>query len=312
MINGYSLRYPARHVNAGWLLPAILALLMVFDAGCGSSGSGDQPATEFHEDFRNKGISDLKVIPCFTGAADFMKPEPEGLRIALSDDAKPIRHRETGVSPPFDVRGDFDIVAAYETMQVDEGQGATFEIYLATQAGEALAFHRTFDSDGRGGFFITRLTTIDGKRQVVPGVQTTTPVSTSNKSGRLRITRSGADAVLCAADAGGDFQELFRVPLGTDDVVRFRVGINPRRARFAEARLVDLNVKGTLVANGIALGTTGLPRNISLWLVAGLAAVGLCLGGFWTWMRKRSAGRRGRLETTPESGQPVQPSDASP
>jgi hypothetical protein len=290
MIRGFLFR-PARHGTGGWF-PAIMALLGVLLAGCGSSGSGEQLGTEFREDFRNKDFGDLKVFPCYLGAADFMRPEPEGLRISLPENPVPTGYRETGVSPPFDIQGDFEIVASYETLQVDEGQQATFEIYLQTQAGEALAFHHTFDSDGRGGFFIGRLTTIAGKRQTLPGVRTTTPVTSANKSGRLRIMRVGTEALLSAITAGEDFQELFRVPLGAEDVVRFRVGINPRRARFADVRLVDLQVKGTLVANGKGLDNSSLlPRRISLWAVVALAWLVLTVCGLWTWMRKRSAVR---------------------
>lgn len=283
-------RYQARLVTCGRL--AGLALLLVFEAGCGR-GVG-QLGTDFHEDFRNKGLSELKMFPSYTGADDFMKPGPDGLRIALPETPVPTRYRETGLCPPFDIQGDFEIVAGYETLQVDEGQGATFEIYLQTQPGEALAFHRTFDSAGRGGFFITRLTTINGKRQDMPGVRTTTPVNVSSKLGQLRIARVGGEAGLSCAEGGGDFRELFHVPLGTEDVVRFRVGVNPRGARFAEARLVDLRVKGQLIANGKALEVKSLPRRTALWVVAGLAALGLGLGGLWTWTRKKAMARRAR------------------
>ncbi len=132
-------------------------------------------AIDFSEDFRNKRLQELKVRPSFPRAADFMKSEPEGLRISLPADKTP--HKETGLSPQFALQGDFEIVAGYEFIQKDASKNATFEIYLATDSpnNEALALHRSFDSKGGGGFFITRLTTnADGNRETLPGLKTTT------------------------------------------------------------------------------------------------------------------------------------------
>jgi hypothetical protein len=65
----------------------------------------------------------------------------------------------------------------------------------------------------------------------------------------LRIARNGTEAVLSAAEVGKEFATLFHVPLGTEDVTRIRVGVNPRGARFVDLRLLDLNIKGRLLAS---------------------------------------------------------------
>jgi hypothetical protein len=273
------------------------AFVLVMLMGCGVQKPNESGRT-FYQDFRDKKISDLQVRPSFPDAIHRLKSEPEGLRIVLSKGEK---HKETGVSPPFDLRGDFDITATYEILHADEG--ATFEIYLSTSAPtkEALAFHRYLNGGGQGGFFITRLTTNEqGKRQNVAGVITTTPVRARERSGRLRIRRSGAEALLSAADPDQEFQELFRVPLGVEDIVRLRVGVNPRVARFVDARLIELNIQGQLISNGTSLTAISYSRGTSLWVLAGVVALGLLGAAFWTWRRRVAA--RARLVTTLANG----------
>jgi DNA-directed RNA polymerase subunit RPC12/RpoP len=258
-------------------------------------GHRDQAETDFHEDFRNKMIQDLRVIPSSPEAGQLMKSEPEGLRITVPDDDSR-RHRETGVHTPFDIRGDFEIVAAYEVLQVDEGRGTTFEIYFQTNTPtrEALAFHRSFDPEYKGGHSLARATTDNqGSRQW--SSQRSPLMTAAVKSGQLRITRRGADAVLSAAKAGEDFQELFRTPLGTEDVVGLRVGVNPFQARFADVRLVDLRIKGEQIANDKALAAESLPRATPLWVLAGLAALLLGAGGLPIWKNRKGPVSRAHL-----------------
>jgi hypothetical protein len=275
------------------------AFVLVMLMGCGVQKPEESGRT-FYQDFRDKKISDLQVRPSFPDAIHLLKPEPEGLRIVLPKGEK---HKETGVAPPFDLRGDFNITATYEILQVDYGRNATFEIYLSTSAPtkEALAFHRYLNGGGQGGFFITRLTTNgQGKRQDVAGVITTTPVMARERSGRLRIRRTGAEALLSAADPDQEFQELFRVPLGVEDIVRLRVGVNPRADRFADVRLIELNIQGQLISNGTSPTATSYSRRTSLWVLAGLLALGLLGAAFWTWRRRVAA--RARLVTTLANG----------
>jgi hypothetical protein len=104
-----------------------------------------------------KKTEDMKVIPARAESANFLQSEPEGLRITLP--AGPLRQRETGVSPQFDISGDFEITAGYEIIEADQNGSASFEIYLQTNAPtkEALALHRTLGPDSSGYYFVTRM-----------------------------------------------------------------------------------------------------------------------------------------------------------
>jgi hypothetical protein len=122
-------------------------------SGCGAKNAG----TDFYEDFRDKKTEDMKVIPARAESANFLQSKPEGLRITLP--AGPLRQRETGVSPQFDISGDFEITAGYEIIEADQNGSASFEIYLQTNAPtkEALALHRTLGPDSSGYYFVTRM-----------------------------------------------------------------------------------------------------------------------------------------------------------
>ena len=211
-----------------------------------STASSANAPMEFYEDFRNKTLEELKCKPVAFDLAKFMKCEPEGLRITLTPDQG--KHRETGVAPPLIIQGDFEITAGYEIIEAQEGRRTTFEIYLATKSatGEALGFHRYIDSGAQ--FFGSRMTTnAQGKRENVQGLDLgSSPYRAGAKSGHLRITRLGTEAILSFADPGQEVKEQFRVPLGSEEVSKLRIGVNPRNATIADVRLTDLHIRGNL------------------------------------------------------------------
>jgi hypothetical protein len=274
-------------------------------------GAVEDTSNEFFEDFRGKRIEDLKIIPSYEGAGKFLKSEPEGLRLTLP--ARKVKYVETGVLAPFHVRDDFEITVGYEILQVDPpnaGNGVTFEVFVVTNAPtkEALAFGRYLDSEGPGLYLVGRRTTNAlGQRQALAGYRGTPFVADAGKAGHLRITRIGPVAVLSAAEAGAkDFQEVFRTPLGTEDLVRVRIAVNPNGASsFVDVRLVDLRVKGTLVsidATPLTAGDTRVanerlmeeasgPRRTYLWL-SFLVAVPLLLVGLLRWRHNARARKR--------------------
>src|SRR3954453_1213462 len=100
-----------------------------------------------------------------------------------------------------------------------------------------------------GDYIVTRLTTnAEGKRQNVRSIKAVANDRPGGRAGRMRVARAGATAVLSACDAGGELRELYHVPLGTEDVTRLRVGLNPRNAKLMEARLLGLRVTGPAAA----------------------------------------------------------------
>jgi hypothetical protein len=276
-------------LRAARLLLAPLAALIL--SGC----QADEPrpklprgsASLLEVDFRKTKLDETKLKPSFAEAFDFCESRPEGLRIALADDvAKP---KETGVLIPFPIQGDFEVTTAYEQLSVGADWGASIEIYLQTASPtkEALAFNRVLRQGDMGEYFVTRLTTNDlGKRVDAPGdFKRTTAVRPRGTTGELRIARKGTMAILSAHDFEPGFEELFQVPLGSEDVIRLRIGLNPRRVKPVEVRLLDLRITGA--APAVVEEQPPPPRRLWFWLAIGLFTFALALGGLMKWCRKR-------------------------
>lgn len=267
------------------------------------------PATLLDVDFRTTGLAEAKLKPSFPGAFDLVRSSPEGLRISIPDEG--IKQKETGVLVPFTLRGDFEVSVAYEVLDVGDGWGASVEIYLATNAPtkEALGFNRVAIRDGPGNYFVTRLTTDpEGKRVDLAGdFERTTQVRPAGSSGQLRLARVGAIALLSARDAGGELRELFQVPLGTEDVARLRVGVNPRRIKPVDVRLLNLKVVGTSLSGPEAPPT----RRLWLWFATALFTLAAVAAGLWNAWFQRRRPRPGQPHEPAASGQdpdlPAQP-----
>ncbi len=288
----------------------ISLILLAFGLGIASWYLGSEeetdsrkvPLTEFHQDFHNKEIKELRVQPSFEGAIAFLTPEADGLRLTLP--ARDVKHIETGVIAPIKAQGDFQITAGYEIIKVDPenaGNGISFEIHLTTNSltMETLGFTRFINRDGSGRYIFGRRTTNAlGKRQDIPGFREISIPIVGGKSGQMRIERIGPVAVLSDAEVGSkEFRELFKVHLGSDDVFRFRVGINPNGASsFVDIRLLDIRIKGNLESTNpkqfmdrtslVANEDTHAQKRTSLWLVAGLFATVMVIGGVCIAIRK--------------------------
>src|SRR5262249_34744169 len=149
-----------------------------------------------------------------------IEPTEKGLAIRL----KARRKGDEPVGPNLEVtvRGNFEVTGWYEIVQADkpnEGGGVGVELRIATPPNEAISFTRVLTREGSETIGCRRETTVNGKRVFQSSVF---PAET--KSGRLRITRQGSEAILWASEGGAeDFKELCRYELGTEDLqaVRF-------------------------------------------------------------------------------------------
>ncbi len=204
---------------------------------------------DFYYDFRNKETLDENFKLIGPNAVKRIKFEPEGMRITLA--AEQNTPAAVGVTTQFSIKGDFEITIAYEILRADKpkkGSGAGLEIFLMTDTPtkEALAFSRRIRSSGLDAYTSARLTTtIQGKRGDVVGLDLK-DIPASGKSGQLRITRIGANAVLSIAETTGkDFLHLYSVPLGMEDITFLRLAVNNPSGteNFVDLRLHDFHVR---------------------------------------------------------------------
>jgi serine/threonine protein kinase/DNA-directed RNA polymerase subunit RPC12/RpoP len=205
---------------------------------------------EFYYDFRNKDKLDENFRLAGSDAAKRIKFEPEGLRITLPADRK--SSTAIGVAPLFGVQGDFEITLAYEILRTDKpkasgGAGAGLEVYLTTDTPtrEALGFDRRIRPNGLDMYSAARMTTNkQDKRDFISGLNLK-EIPAVGKSGQLRITRIGANAVLSITEPmSKDFRILYSVPLGSEDLTLLRLAANPGApGTFVDLRLHDFRVR---------------------------------------------------------------------
>jgi hypothetical protein len=296
-----------------WLV--LLALVVVFALAKGLLLQNDPPAQgalpkEFAIDFRGGQFpaSDLR----WTGGAEeaTIEPEERGLRITVP--ANRTRKDPVGLVLMSAVKGNFEVTTGYDIVRADRpktGGGVGFELYILTEtaAQDAIAFSRIKRTDDTEVHFCGRMTTVAGKRQ-----HSTNMFPATGSSGRLRLTRNGAEVIFSAADGNGDdFQELWRCDLGTEDLKMVRVCAYTGHAlESVDVRLVDLKVRSEnldLDPAGNAPATTGGGRRGSgrAWLFTllfgGLGVTLLLLTAGWLYSRRQrrvpSANGRAAIDT---------------
>jgi hypothetical protein len=134
---------------------------------------------------------------------------------------------------------------------------------------------------------MSRRTNRNGTRIDAPGIQLK-EMPAAGTSGQLRITRSGPEIVLFAAEPPENgFKELNRCPLGTEDVGMLRPGTYQSKVGNAvDIRLVDLRIRSIPASPQNAKQTS----RKALWVMIGIIAIGLVLPIFFLWRsRKRQA-----------------------
>ena len=211
------------------------------------------PAEGFYVDFRLQ----QELLPPWT----FFGPDPlnvtrlekQGLRITFPRRRK--NPDRVGVQLTERIKGDFEITTTYEILKGDqptEGHGVGVELFVATDSltKEELAVFRMSRVNEGEVYTTSRATTEEGKRRYI-----SRNIPTDCKSGRLRITRVGNEAVLWAAEGDSkDFQEIGREDLGPEDVTLVRVGAFPGHAQNElDVRIKELRVRGLSPAEAAAL-----------------------------------------------------------
>jgi hypothetical protein len=277
-----------------------------------------QPApAEVNQDFRG-GRSPLPPLGLVGPDADAaVRPEAEGLRITLAAG----RPNPDVVGPALEVpvTGDFEITTGYEILQAEPPgteQGVGVELFIQTPppAREGLGLYRVLRTKEGEVYMTSRNTTVDGKRQYRQKY-----FPTAARSGRFRMTRTGAQVTCWVADgADGPFQELGRYDFSPDDLNRVRMGAYTGGARSAvDVRVVDLRIRsaGPIPDQGAEPPPPAAPpqkTGAKRWLLwAGLVGLGLTLVvAVWLFFRQNRRPAEART-TRPEEGRPVKPAPAA-
>src|SRR5262249_54706541 len=158
------------------------------------------------------------------------------------------------------VRGDFEITAAYEILRLDEpteGHGVGVELFVTTDspAKPELGLFRAARVN-EGEVYMRGWSVIENnqRRHSVH----TTPATC--KSGRLRITRTGALATLWAAEQDSDdFRNLWQQELGPEDVKFVRMAAFLGHAPNAlDVRIKDLRIRALNITEAKAVEAKAL------------------------------------------------------
>ena len=248
---------------------------------------------DFYQDFR-KGYDPAVFRLDGRNAAEWIKPEAEGVRITLPPGCNV--PGAVGLTLREPIHGDFEITTGYEIVQVGvptAGFGAGFAIYLRTNTPtrETVEFFHIVRPSGSEVYACARITTLDGRRATPPNVDVTDqPVP--GKAGQLRITRVGAQAFLSAAGPdSSDFKRLYQFELGNEEVAVLRVGLHAGNApNPVDVRLRDFRMR----FKGVAAPPGTVPeanRAFHLFLIFVLAAT-INLAGLLIWLYRRRAEKR--------------------
>jgi serine/threonine protein kinase len=289
----------------GWLfalvlLAAGLAGALLLQPGPPAEPS---PAGEFYQDFRGSKPPLPPLQLTGSDAQAVTRPEEEGFRITL-----PARRKQTdrvGLVLPTRVKGDFEITSGYELLlanQPTEGHGVGINLFIEidTPRRDVAEVARIVRQNEGEVYCCDRISTDDeGKRTYHLDF-----FPTDARKGRLRLTRLGREVTLSAAEgAKGEFEELCRYDLGTEDVILITAcafpgfAQNPVDLRIQDLRVHLLNAAAVASLERPAAGPRG--RGSRGWLAAaGALGLVILLTALGVWLVVRRS-RRGGAEPSP-------------
>jgi hypothetical protein len=209
---------------------------------------------EFYQDFR---AGQAPVFPLsLTGTHEnaVTRPEVGGFRITVPRDEG--LAARIGLEMNTRLKGDFEITSAYEILQVGQPlqkHGVAYSIFVQTDTprNDQVELARSTMVNRGEIYNCARVTMNDaGKRtyrhEYPPAGDT---------RGRLRLSRRGREVTLSAAEGlNGEFKELTRYDLGTEDVILISAtGFTGHAPNAVDLRILDFRVRGLTAAEGAAL-----------------------------------------------------------
>ncbi len=211
----------------------------------------------------------------------FVKTEAEGLRITLPKDRQNLA--QVGFAIDRQVRGDFEVTATFEIVQVEEpraGYGAGVILGVDDRA----RVGRLVRPQGEQLILWDFWPVVDGVRKMegnaLPCIAT---------SGRMRLKRTGAILHFqwSPGTSGEDFEEIHQIDYGAEDTKFFTCVAESSGQKCAvDIRVVDFQIR-SVSANA----------PIYQWVAAGVAAIGVAGGGLLGWRTLKPKRAQPRPET---------------
>jgi hypothetical protein len=217
------------------------------------------------------------------------------------------------------LKGDFEITSSYEILQVGEPiqrHGVAFALLVQTDTPRRDVAELTRSRDAPHGdvYNCARISTDDQGQRTYHHERP----SAGADRGRLQLTRRGREVTLSAAEGpAGEFKELTRYDLGTEDVIQVSATAFTGYAPNAlDLRILDLRVRGLSApesaAPGSSLAGPQSPRSRTWLFTAGLLGLLLFLTALVLWLvalRRRRGEDRSRRAPEPLRLPPGGPSE---
>ncbi|MCA9014771.1 MAG: DUF1583 domain-containing protein [Planctomycetaceae bacterium] len=254
---------------------------------------------EIYFSFLGEQFDNELLVPLGRGTVRLLEPRSSGLFFNL-----PAGYQLTavGISPRFQIQGDFEIIASYEvsawkTPDAGYGMGPGLYLKMHDEKESAVSIGRLLRPKQKHVFNATLSTTEDAKRK-----HDVKLFDAQADSGKLKLVREGSLLKFSVMEgADGTFRELREVELGTADVDLLRLGAQQSDIKTpVQVLWKDLSIKAESFPNHpdtLAKGErqhvpryqpAPQPEPISLfWSL--LAGIGLLLVvGTVVWVKRRA------------------------
>ena len=235
-------------------------------------------------DFRN-GIDEAHFALTAQDHSPFVKQDTKGLRIVLQA-GKATKTNAIGVKSTFKLRGDFEITAVIETLNLGDSNtraGASVSVNSATQMASLWSLRRKEGKKHVNRLVANRVyTTKDGTRQ-----QPSQRVPVESKRVSLRLVRKGSELTYHVAEgASKEFRLLHSEPFGTEDINVVRLAAdNGGSPALVDVRFERLTVRADkFIQPNRRKPSSWSPWTLGGWGTAGAAALALV---YILWRRRQ-------------------------
>jgi hypothetical protein len=225
---------------------------------------------DVHYDFRGKPLPDELSLTPF-GSDQFIKSEPEGLRITLPKNRNDLSPVVVGTRTG--IQGDFEITATLEILKAEQpkdgfGVGASLFINKVDPAAEGATLGRLVRPKGKQVVFWDL--GIGKKKEELQFDIDFRPYSEDQMRLRLKRTGTQLSYLLAKGLTGENFDELPAKEFGGNDIEKVLVRVTTgQQPVLVDVRLIELRIRsGAAPATPIPAVTTTVPYSRG-WLLAG-------------------------------------------
>lgn len=256
--------------------------LICLSLGCAAAAlSNPIAAEELGQNFRGQRYDLKKFRPTGPNTGKTIQSDGQGLRLTLP--ATRPNQLPVGLIAKSGIRGDFEIILAFEIIKVDRpttgiGAGVSIWISLPTPARDTATLSWLFNTHGEKMFVANRAFSPAGGEREYHGVA---PLPTRSLSGRLRLSRRGTTLTYAIAEGTStEFRELYLTELSDADVetVRFAADTGSSRTGI-DVRINEIMIQGENLATARIVSH---PKSRwPLWLASAIAAALMVGAAVW-------------------------------